>query len=73
MRNAHRLALGSLSDADVGELVGTIVGNEFTADVVPVIAQRTGGNPLLVVELVRLLREGTDALATKVPSSVPRS
>ena len=70
VRHAHRVALGPLTDAQVGELLRSVGGTDADAGLADVVARRTGGNPLLVVELAKSLREGDDALNTAVPFSV---
>ena len=70
VRHAHRVALGPLTDAQVGELLRSVGGADADAGLADVVARRTGGNPLLVVELAKSLRDGDDALNTAVPFSV---
>ena len=70
VRHTHRVALGPLTDAQVGELLRSVGGTDADAGLADVVARRTGGNPLLVVELAKSLREGDDALNTAVPFSV---
>ena len=62
VRHADRVALGPLTDAQVGELLRSVGGTDADAGLADVVARRTGGNPLLVVELAKSLREGDDAL-----------
>jgi tetratricopeptide (TPR) repeat protein len=69
------LELVGLSSSAVGKLVAGVTGAEPTADVVALAAERTGGNPLFVVEVARALRAaGRDidaaAWSTAVPDSV---
>lgn len=73
-RVAHVRQLAPLGDDDVALLLRD-AGLEADPDLVTVVRARTGGNPLLVSELVRAApRTSTDAahaaLATEVPSRV---
>ncbi|HEY7134798.1 MAG TPA: AAA family ATPase [Acidimicrobiia bacterium] len=72
LRQAHRIPLAPLRDVDIRRLVAAAVGHEDAqvSDAVTVIARRTGGNALLVVEAVRLLERGGEAVATDVPATV---
>ncbi|GJF17355.1 ATPase AAA [Mycolicibacterium cyprinidarum] len=71
---AHRLELAGLSRDGVASLVREHApgqGFEHDPDVLDWLIQRTGGNPLFVTELTRLLAsEGRAAAATLVPAGV---
>lgn len=65
---AARLELDGLTVDAVGELVRRHAINDLDADTVRMVAERSGGNPFFVRELVRLLDGG--ASPTDVPDSV---
>jgi len=67
--------LAGLLPSAVGELLADITGAEPAAEMVALAAERTGGNPLFVVEVARALRAAgreVDAAAwsTAVPDSL---
>ncbi len=69
---ATQLALEPLSSASSRELVTALVGGGDGpwSDLVPLLAERSGGNPLFAEEMVRRLEdEGTDGI-TELPDSV---
>jgi class 3 adenylate cyclase/tetratricopeptide (TPR) repeat protein len=78
-RNATTISLEPLSNDEARELVGALIpsgnggGNGF-GELVPEVAQRSGGNPLFAEEMVnRILEEGpadATALATTLPDTV---
>jgi hypothetical protein len=70
VRHAHRVALGPLSVAQIGELLRAVGASDADAGRTEAVARRTGGNPFLVVELAKLLREGDENPSTTVPFSV---
>ncbi|MEV5380878.1 BTAD domain-containing putative transcriptional regulator [Streptomyces nondiastaticus] len=59
-RHPFRLALTGLAVDEVGALVRSHCGREVDAEVVAVLAERTGGNPFFVGESSRLLAAGGD-------------
>ena len=75
-RNATQLFLEPLTDADTRELVAALLGvsnglgaNGSSAEVVPAVAERSGGNPLFAEEMVRRISE-EGAGAVDLPDSV---
>ena len=72
-RAVTRLMLTPLAAADVSELVHRLTGETVASDVTEAIAQRTGGNPFFVEELVRVMDTGEghlDVDAATVPRTV---
>ena len=73
LRVARRVQLPALTTDEVGEIIAAS-GPSVAADTLRVVASRTGGNPLLVTELVAYLRGrrqlGDPVTALAVPSSV---
>lgn len=68
---AHQLNLGGLAESDVGLLLREHVGAALAPDVVRLITERTGGNPLFVAETARLIATAGIAAATgTVPTGV---
>ncbi len=59
-RHPFRIALTGLAVDEVGALVRSHCGREVDAEVVAVLAERTGGNPFFVGESSRLLAAGGD-------------
>lgn len=71
-RNATQLFLEPLTDEDTRELVAALLGggaNGAGAEVVPAVAERSGGNPLFAEEMVRRIAE-EGAEAADLPDSV---
>jgi tetratricopeptide (TPR) repeat protein len=58
----HELHLIALADAEIGDLVATVLGGEAPPELALFVAARSGGNPFFAQELVRSLQE-RDALA----------
>ncbi|MEA2475662.1 MAG: hypothetical protein QOE06_3577 [Thermoleophilaceae bacterium] len=58
-RNATQLFLEPLTEEDTRELVAALLGeaNGSGAEVVPAVAERSGGNPLFAEEMVRRITE----------------
>ena len=56
---AHRMevALGALRPHGVAELVAGMLGSEVPGELVTMLTERTGGNPLFVQEVVHTLRD----------------
>jgi DNA-binding SARP family transcriptional activator len=66
--NAARVALGGLGGRDVAAYIGLTTGSEPEPALADAIHQRTEGNALFVVELVRLL--GSDGAVEHIPPGV---
>ena len=74
IREGLHLSLGGLSHGQVAELVGALTGDAGpAADLVARVHRRSGGNPLLVRELVRLLetQDPAGAADTDAPGTLP--
>ena len=71
-RNATTIALEPLTEDETRELVAALMpGDEAGgADVVPQVAERSGGNPLFAEEMVNRLIEENTVEATALPSTV---
>jgi DNA-binding SARP family transcriptional activator len=75
---AERVPVGGFQPADVAALLGQLLDEEPSAEVVAALTTRTGGNPFYVTELTRLLaseRRGQpltadDVTTLDVPSGV---
>src|SRR5580698_4057874 len=64
----ERISLGGLDRADVAALIGRAIGGRPAEPLVEAVADRCGGNPFFITELVRLLQSerrlaGPDAAA----------
>ncbi|WP_405393786.1 ATP-binding protein [Microbispora hainanensis] len=57
-RGAHRIRLGALAAGDVTELATRAAAGPLDAATLRAIGERSGGNPLFVVELARLAGTG---------------
>lgn len=66
-REAQRLQLGPLSEAETGELLSLAAGRAAPADLLSTVSAATGGNPLMLLQSVADWRErgwlGADAVA----------
>ena len=70
----RRLVLRGLTETDVAEYVELAVGRAASGDLVTALHEETEGNPLFVVEMVRLLAIEGDALELRSPSlDIPES
>ncbi|HEX5893834.1 MAG TPA: adenylate/guanylate cyclase domain-containing protein [Solirubrobacterales bacterium] len=71
-RNATTIALEPLTEDETRELVAALMpGDEAGgADVVPQVAERSGGNPLFAEEMVNRLIEENTVEAAALPSTV---
>ncbi|MGA9372896.1 MAG: adenylate/guanylate cyclase domain-containing protein, partial [Solirubrobacterales bacterium] len=71
-RNATTISLEPLTENETRELVAALMpGSEIGAgDVVPEVAERSGGNPLFAEEMVNRLLEEETAEAQALPSTV---
>ncbi|WP_219471072.1 AfsR/SARP family transcriptional regulator, partial [Nonomuraea rhizosphaerae] len=68
-RSRH-LELGGLPDDDIAALLARISESEPEAATVRTVAERTGGNPLFVCEIARLLAADGQAAANALPPGV---
>ena len=69
--DAERVALAGLARAEIGELASSIVGSRVPAELEDLLNDHTGGNPLFVKELVRLLAaQGRLGVPGHVPAGV---
>lgn len=64
------LHLQGLADDETAELVAAICGPEVGQRVAPEVAARSGGNPLFVVEIARLVQSAGVGAANSVPATV---
>ena len=70
----RRLALGGLSEEDIGEYVALTASEIASPDLVSALHERTEGNPLFVGETVRLLAfERDDPGPSASPAVIPQS
>jgi tetratricopeptide (TPR) repeat protein len=77
-RHAETIRLGGLAEAEVARFLEAIVGSASAPELVAALHRRTGGNPLFVIEIVRLLAsEGRlerataeDVASARVPAGV---
>ncbi|MEU5942149.1 AAA family ATPase [Micromonospora sp. NPDC047548] len=63
LRSVRVLDLAPLDRADTDRLVAAIVGTPATPEAAEQVWQRSGGNPFVVEELARDLRDGRDGLS----------
>ncbi|MGB2567209.1 helix-turn-helix transcriptional regulator [Micromonospora citrea] len=63
LRSVRVLDLAPLDRADTDRLAAAIVGAPLTPDAAEQVWQRSGGNPFVVEELARDLRDGRDGLS----------
>jgi hypothetical protein len=74
LRQAGLIDLVTLNEDNIGRLIGHIASPPRSRVLAQQVLARTGGNPLLVAELVRLLAElptsSVDAFGIAVPQSV---
>jgi class 3 adenylate cyclase/tetratricopeptide (TPR) repeat protein len=71
-RNATTIALEPLTEDETRELVAALMPGDDAggADVVPQVAERSGGNPLFAEEMVNRLIEENTVEAAALPSTV---
>ena len=71
-RNATTISLEPLTEAETQELVSALMADSENGkgEVVPVLAERSGGNPLFAEEMVNRLREEDTVEAETLPSTV---
>lgn len=62
--NADRLALGGLEAAAVAAVLESVLGRAVTEDELATVQHQTGGNPLFVTQVARLLGSGSKAFPT---------
>ena len=67
-RSATQLLLNPLSEADTCELLSALLPEG--QDVVPVVAERSGGNPLFAEEMARRMAEEGRSDAAELPDTV---
>lgn len=72
-RGARTLALSGLDTEGVGELVHGITGSTPSERTAARIHDRTGGNPLFVTEVAKLLASTGDLDADPIPIPIPRT
>ncbi len=71
----QRLRLGGLSESAIAALAGRLLGSALPPTAVAAIHQQTDGNPLFVIELIKvLIDEGQDAgiepIAMRIPDGI---
>ncbi len=69
------LQVGPLGASDVTKLVAARLGDDFDLGLVPALAERSEGNPLFLIELVRAVESAAvpaaaDAIARLVPKAI---
>ena len=69
-RNATQLFLEPLTVEDTRELVTALLPGDGGAEVAPVVAERSGGNPLFAEEMVRRIKEEGSTQALELPETV---
>lgn len=74
--HSRRIPLGSLKTSEIADLVEAVTGSTPSQKDVDAVDQRTGGNPLFVRELIRLIQahgslDDLAAMVTRMP--VPES
>ena len=69
-RNVTQLFLEPLTVEDTRQLVTALLPDEDSAEVAPVVAERSGGNPLFAEEMVRRIREEGGGEAVQLPETV---
>src|SRR5204863_2771462 len=69
-RNATQLFLEPLTVEDTQVLVTALLPGEGSAEVAPVVAERSGGNPLFAEEMVRRIREEGSGEVVQLPETV---
>ncbi|MEX2293577.1 MAG: AAA family ATPase [Acidimicrobiales bacterium] len=70
--NADRLALRGLDAVAVGLVLGDALSRQPTADEQEAVLRQTGGNPLFVTQVARLLDSGATAVPTGVRDVLAR-
>lgn len=68
----RRLTLDGLTPSEVGEQLGMVLGAEPDDELIERVARRTGGNPLFVQEVGRLLAVGSESVPTGVQTVLDR-
>ena len=69
---AERLTVDGVDAAAVAEIVATVTGQALDDAANAALAERTGGNPLFVTQVARLLDAGSDALPLGVQDVLER-
>jgi len=67
---AKRIELRSLDNAQVGELLTSVLGRTPDTDLVGRVAAETGGNPLFAIELARLI-DGSGEASGRTVQRIP--
>jgi DNA-binding SARP family transcriptional activator len=65
-----RIALSGLTDSAVAEQLGLVLGQAADPETAAAVARRTGGNPLFVQEIGRMLAAGQEGLPTAIRDAV---
>jgi DNA-binding SARP family transcriptional activator len=68
----ERLLLPGLASAETSALIGDLVGSEPDDELVDAVLERTGGNPLFIVHLARLLEGVLDTDSDRARAAVLR-
>jgi DNA-binding SARP family transcriptional activator len=74
----ERLLLAGLTSAEGSRLIGCLLGSDPGDELVDAVLERTGGNPLFIIHLARLLEgvldadpeQARDVVRSEVPSAV---
>jgi DNA-binding CsgD family transcriptional regulator len=70
--DVERVHLSGLSQAAIGALASNMCGRTLPESVIQTIYQRTDGNPLFVIELIKVLNEDSaGAGITVIPARIP--
>jgi class 3 adenylate cyclase/tetratricopeptide (TPR) repeat protein len=69
-RSASNIFLEPLSGSETRDLIAALLPGGDDEQLVTTVAERAGGNPFFVEEMVRLLREGERAEAEELPDTV---
>jgi len=70
--DVERVHLSGLSQAAIGTLAGNMCGRTLTESLIQTIYQRTDGNPLFAIELIKvLIEDSAGAAITVVPARIP--
>lgn len=70
--NADRIALPGLDDNAVAAVLESVLGRPATAGERTAVQRQTGGNPLFVTQVARLLESGSSSLPTGVRDVLAR-
>ena len=67
--DVEELPIGPLSDDEVHEVLGAVLGREVPRELAELVQRRSGGNPLFVLEMARSISE-LDLLPDDLPTLV---